>query len=169
MENTMLKKTSSTRVLAVALALALVGCGGGSSSSSDPADAFAGTWIFDSGSIDGTCAGTALAPIDLTGDPLTITKVDATHVAVMLSGNGLMCDVTFQVSGTTGTATGNPTCVFPVNIGGTTMNVTANITSWTLDISSGTLSMSMAGTASICSATGSGTATKQATDAGAGG
>jgi hypothetical protein len=163
-----LTKTCSKGFLAVAIALALVGCSSGSSSSSDPADAFAGTWTFTSGSIDATCAGTALTPIDLTGDPLTISKVSSNQVSVMLSGNGLMCDVTFQVSGSTATPTGNPTCVFPVMIGGTTMSVTANITSWTLDISSGTLSMNMAGTASICSATGSGTATKTS-DGGVGG
>src|SRR5450631_3376346 len=114
-----LTKSSIVRVCgaAAAVALAFVGCGS-SGSSSAPADAFAGNWTFDSGSIDATCAGTALAPIELMGDPLTITKVDATHVTVALTGNGLTCDLNFSVSGSTATVTGTPTCAFPITIGG---------------------------------------------------
>jgi hypothetical protein len=162
-------KSSIARVCGVAAALFLFGCGS-SGSSSDPADAFAGNWTFDSGSIDGVCAGAALSPVELTGDPLTINKVDATHLTVTLTGNGLMCNVNFSVSGSTATATGMPTCAFPVTLAGATMTVTANITQWTLNTSSsGSLSMMMAGTASICSATGTGTASRIGSDGGAGG
>ena len=162
-------KSSIARVCGVAAALFLFGCGS-SSISGDPAAAFAGAWTFGSGSIQPMCNLAGITPFDLTGDTLNVTRVDATHVATMLTGTGVMCDVNFTVTGSTATATSGQTCVVsaPVTIGGVQMNiaVTINISAWTLNVSGDTLTMSMSGSASAegglltCTPTADGTATR---------
>ena len=162
-------KSSIARVCTAAAALFLFGCGS-SSIAGDPAAAFAGNWTFGSGSIEPMCNIAGITPFDLTGDTLTVTRVDATHVATMLTGTGVMCDVDFTVTGTTATATSGQTCIVtaPVTIGGVAMNIAVNIniSTWSLNISGDTLTMAMTGTASAegglltCSPTANGTATR---------
>ena len=154
-----MSKSSIARICGAAAALFLFGCGS-SSSTGDPAAAFAGAWTFGSGSIQPMCNISGITPFDLTGDTLTVIRVDATHVATTLTGTGVMCDVNFTVSGT---------CVVtaPVTIGGTQMNIPVNIiiSTWTLSLSGDTLSMAMTGTATAeslltCAPTADGTATR---------
>jgi len=162
-------KSSILRLRGAAVALFLFGCGS-SSITGDPAAAFAGNWTFGSGSIQPMCNLPGITPFDLTGDTLTVTRVDSTHVATMLTGTGVMCDVNFTVTGTTATATAGQTCVVtaPVTIGGVAMNIAVNIniSTWTLNVSGDTLMMAMTGTASAeggllsCTPTADGTATR---------
>ncbi len=155
-------KSSIARVCGAAAALFLFGCG--SSSSGDPAAAFAGNWTFGSGSLQPQCTPLMVAPFDLTGDTMTIVRVDPTHVSTMLTGSGVMCDVNFTVAGTVATAVSGQTCSVIVPVGATSTTVLIQISSWTLNVSGDTLSMSMSGsaTASVltCSPTADGTATR---------
>ena len=123
-------------------------------------DAFVGTWRYDSGTLaPNMCMvlGTAIPPIPLTGEMITITKMDDNHLNV---NAGSACDVKFTVSGSVATAAGGSTCVVTV------MNipVTLNITSWTLTLTGSTLASSESGSAplggSACTASGTGTLSK---------
>jgi hypothetical protein len=162
-------KSSIAGVCGVAAALFLFGCGS-SSITGDPAAAFAGNWTFGSGAIQPMCNLAGISPFDLTGDTMIVTRVDATHVATMLTGTGVMCDVNFTVTGTTATASSGQTCVVtaPVTIGGTQMNIAVNIniSTWTLNVSGDNLTMAMTGSASAegglltCAPTADGTATR---------
>lgn len=158
-----LTKSSIVRVCGAAAALFLFGCGS-SSTTGDPAAAFAGAWTFGSGTLQPMCTPLTIAPFDLTGDTMTIVRVDPTHVSTMLTGSGVMCDVNFTVAGSTATAVSGQTCVVTVASGTTTIPVTININTWTLNVTGDTLSMSMAGsaTASIltCAPTADGNATR---------
>lgn len=138
-------KSSLVRVCGAAAALLLLGCGS-SSITGDPAAAFAGNWTFGSGSIDATCNVT-IPSFDLTGDTLTITRVDSTHVKTSLQGNGLSCDVNFTVTGSTATAPGGQTCAVTTTVSGTTVTAVIQISAWSLVVSGETLSNSMSGTA----------------------
>jgi len=166
-----LPKSSILRVCGAAAALFLFGCGS-SSTAGDPAAAFAGNWTFGSGSIQPTCAGSLgamITPIDLTGDTLSIVRVDPTHVSTSLTGSGVMCDVNFTVAGTKATAVSGQTCVVTVS----TVAVTVDISAWTLTLSGEMLSMTMNGTATAagilsCTPTADGSATR-ASDGGTGG
>jgi hypothetical protein len=164
-----LTKSSIVRVCGAAAALFLFGCGS-SSIAGDPAANFVGSWTFGSGSIQPMCNLAGIPAVDLTGDTMTITRVDPTHVATMLTGTGVMCDVNFTVTGSTATATSGQTCVVtaPVTIGGVMMNipVTIDISSWTLNVSGDTINIAMSGTASAeggllsCTPTADGMATR---------
>jgi hypothetical protein len=146
----------------VVLALATASCG--SSSSSNP-DSFVGAWTFQSGSIVPNCAGITLSDIDLTGDAVTITKVDSTHVAMVVAATGAMCNVRFTVSGDTATADAGQTCA----ISDSGYSATLNVSRWTLSMASGTITMSMSGTASVsiisCAPTSTGTMVRGGSDA----
>ena len=163
-----LTKASIARVCGMALGIWALGCSSSADVGSDPAAAFAGSWTFSTGMIDPMCSGgLSLTPFDLTGDTLTITRGTSTQVMTMLTGTGFMCDVTFNVSGTTATAEANQTCAFTVAVGGTSTVVTVDISSWTLTVSGDNLTMSMTGSASIpplftCAPSGMGTATRLA-------
>jgi hypothetical protein len=86
-------RASIVRVSAAA-ALLVLGCGGGAG----PADAFVGSWTFDSGSIDfGICGGVVLPPIDFTGAVLTITKDDSTDVTATFAATDVSCDIMYTV------------------------------------------------------------------------
>jgi len=165
-----LTKSSLVRACGAAAALFLFGCGS-SSVSGDPAAAFAGNWTFGSGSIQPMCngLGSTLTPFDLTGDTMTIVRVDPTHVSTSLTGNGVMCNVNFTVSGTTATAESGSTCA--VIVSNTTVNI--SITTWTLTVSGNSLSMSMSGSANAtiftCTPTADGMATRASDDGGTGG
>ena len=165
-----LTKASIARVCGMTLGLFALGCGssGAGGGSSDPA-AFVATWTFTTGAIDPMCTGLGtetLSPFDLTGDTMTITPVDSTHVSTMLTGTGVMCNVTFTVSGQIATAEAGSTCAFTVTIGGSSTAVVVDITSWTLTVSGDSLTMSMAGSAKplsgvvSCTPMGTGTATR---------
>jgi hypothetical protein len=162
-------KSSIVRLCTAAAALFLFGCGS-SSIAGDPAANFAGAWTFGSGSIQPMCNIAGIPPVDLTGDTMTVTRVDSTHVATMLTGTGVMCNVNFTVTGTTATTATGQTCAVtaPVTIAGVMMNiaVTIDISSWTLTVSGDTLTMAMTGTASAeggllsCTPTADGQATR---------
>jgi hypothetical protein len=163
----------------MALGFLALGCGssGSGGGSSDPAAAFAGTWTFGSGSIQPMC-NLNIPAFDLTGDTMKVTSTDATHVATMLTGSGVMCDVNFTVNGDTATAEANQTCVVTTTITllGTPMSLAVNIdiNTWTLSVSGDMLTIAMTGSASAeqgavnCSPTADGTATRSS-DGGAGG
>jgi len=167
-----LTKSSIARVCGAAAALFLFGCGS-SSIAGDPAANFAGNWTFGSGSIQPMCNISGISPVDLTGDTLTIIRVDPTHVSTSLTVSGLMCDVNFTVTGTMATAASGQTCVVTVPVSTMTVAVTIDISAWTLTLSGDTLSMSMNGTATAegilsCTPTAAGSATR-ASDGGTGG
>ena len=167
-----LPKSSIVRVCGAAAALFLFGCGS-SSIAGDPAANFAGNWTFGSGSIQPMCNISGISPVDLSGDTLTIIRVDSTHVSTSLTGSGLMCNVNFTVTGTTATAARGSSCVVTVPVSGTSITVNIVITSWTLTVSGDSLAMSMNGTAAAppllsCTLTADGSATR-ASDGGSGG
>jgi hypothetical protein len=162
-----LKTISIARFCGAAAALLALGCGSNSvTTNSNPTAAFTGSWTFGSGSIQPMCSGITISPFDLTGDTMTITKVDDTHVATMLIGTGVMCDVSFTVSGTTATAASGQTCLVTVDAGTLgTVPVTINISTWTLNVSGDSLTIAMTGTATAagllsCTPTADGTATR---------
>jgi hypothetical protein len=171
MEKTMTLKTSSiARLCGAAAALLVLGCGSsGGNNTTDPSKAFTGTWTFGSGSIQPMCNVTVPA-VDLTGDTMVITKVSDTEVSTTLSGTGLMCNVNFNISGTTATAVTGQTCTVTESImlGATPTNVTVliHITNWTLNVSGNTLTIAMNGTAAdstgllTCNPTADGSATR---------
>jgi hypothetical protein len=173
MEKTMMLKTSSiARLCGTAAALLVLGCGSSSSNNNnggDPSKAFTGSWTFSSGSIQPVCNVTVPA-VDLTGDTMMITKVSDTEVSTTLNGTGLMCNVNFNISGTTATAVAGQTCTVTesVMLGATPTNVTVliHITNWTLNVSGNTLTIAMNGTAAdstgllTCSPTADGSATR---------
>ncbi|HLK89639.1 MAG TPA: hypothetical protein VKZ18_07090 [Polyangia bacterium] len=162
-----LTKSSIARVCGLALGILLVGCSSsGGGTTTDQSAALVGSWTYSSGSIDPMCNLT-ISPFDLTGDTMTVTKVDNTHVQTMLTGNGVMCDVTFSVSNGVAAAEPNQTCAVTEMVTGFgNVAVTIDITAWTLTVSGDTLTMSMNGTASAvggaltCTPMASGTATR---------
>jgi hypothetical protein len=157
--------------LACLLTTSFAACGGGG----DDATKFAGSWSFTSGStVNATCVapGPAMvAPFDLTGLGVTITKVDGSHIKadVMLQADQPACTVTFQVSGSTATADANQTCMVSLNLTGTATAYPIQIKSWTITASAGTLTTQFAGGVFICTATGNGTLVPGSVDAGSSG
>jgi len=129
------------------------GTGGGTGT--DPSATFVGSWTFDSGSVTPMCTGVTVAAISLTGNAVTITEIDASHINFAFSNSELSCSVDFTVSGTTATAEAAQTCTITVMGVSTTFKVTA----WTLMESGGTIAMSVNGTAkvSVVNCTPSGT------------
>jgi hypothetical protein len=157
-------KSSLVRVCGAAAALFLFGCGS-SSIAGDPAANFAGNWTFGSGSIEPMCNLSGISPVDLTGDTLNIIRVDPTHVSTMLTGTGVMCNVNFTVTGTVATAVSGQTCSVIVPVATTNTTVLIQISSWTLNLSGDTLSISMNGTATAagilsCTPSATGSATR---------
>ena len=165
-----LKTISFARVVGAAAALLAFGCGSGSGGGpSNPAAMFTGAWTFGSGAITPMCNVTIPA-FDLTGDTMTITRVSDTEVSTSLTGTGVMCNVNFNVSGTTATAVSGQTCLVTVMItlagAPTTVPVTIYINSWTLNVSGDSLTIAMTGTATAeqglinCTPTADGSATR---------
>ncbi len=161
------KTTSIARLCGAAAAFLLLGCGSNAvMTNSDPAAAFAGSWTFGSGSLQPMCGGlgASIAPIDLTGDTMTIFRVDATHVSTMLTGSGVMCDINFIVNNNTATAETGQTCMVMVDVGGQSQSVPISINTWSLTVSGNTMSMSMTGAANAviftCTPTADGMATR---------
>ncbi|HXT97208.1 MAG TPA: hypothetical protein VN853_12970 [Polyangia bacterium] len=172
-----LTKSSIARVCGLALGILLAGCGSSGSSGGDATAPFVGSWTYSSGSIQPMCNLQGIPPFDLTGDTMTITKGTGSNtVATSLTGNGVMCNVNFTVSGDMATAMSNQTCTVAVNAGALgTVSVLIHISTWTLTVSGNMLSMAMTGTASdstgvlSCNPTANGAATRAASDGGAGG
>jgi hypothetical protein len=163
------KTTSMARLVGAAAALLALGCGSGSGGGSNPAAMFTGAWTFGSGSITPMCNVT-IPSFDLTGDTMTITRVSDTEVSTSLTGSGVMCNVNFNVSGTSATAVSGQTCLVTVMItlagAPTTVPVTINISTWTLNVSGDSLTIAMTGTATAeaglitCNPTADGSATR---------
>lgn len=132
------------------------GKGGMGGSAADATTPFVGSWTFDSGSVTPMCTGVTVAAIQLTGNAVSITRIDATHIGFSFSNSELSCNVDFTVSGTTATAETGQTCSISVMGVSTTFDVSA----WTLTESGNTISMTVSGTAKVavvsCSPSGSG-------------
>jgi len=165
-----LTKSSIARLCGLALGGLLAGCGSSGSGGGDATAPFVGTWTYSSGSIEPNCNIQGIPPFDLTGDTMTITRVSDTEVSTSLTGSGVMCNVNFNVSGTTATAVSGQTCLVTVMItlagAPTTVPVTINISTWTLNVSGDSLTIAMTGTASAeaglitCTPTADGSATR---------
>ena len=140
--------------------------GAGGSTASDATTAFVGSWTFDSGQIAPTCKGVTVGAIALTGNKVSITKVDSGHIVLSFSNSELDCSVAFSVSGATATAEAGQTCSITV-MG---ISTTFDVGTWTLTESGNSISMSFSGTASVSvvSCTPTGTAVLGRADAAAG-
>jgi hypothetical protein len=146
------------KLLVVAFAAAAPSCGGGGGG--DQTTNFGGAWRFSSGQLTATCPGLSLAPFDLTGGPVTITRVD--DGTIMLTLTGTACMVKFQVSGNQGNAAPNQIC--PLAVGGSTQSLT--ITRWTLSLSGDHIDNDITGSASVCMASGTGVLMRDTPDSG---
>ena len=147
--------TSGLRSLAVVV-VALAGLSVGVAGCDDKggADKFVGMWTY-AGAINPNCIGTPVDPIDLTGETVTITSTDSTHVSVAL---GTLCTVNFNVDGSTATAAPNQMCSFNIpGIG----PASVTITKWTLTVSGETVNSDFASTVLICTPSGTGTLTRR--------
>lgn len=142
------------------------GGGNGGAAASDPATAFVGGWTFDSGSVAPTCSGVSVPAIALTGNAVSITKIDTGHINLSFSNSELTCSINFAVSGATATAESAQSCT--IKVSGT--SGTFNVTTWTLTESGNSISMSVSGTAKVAvvSCTPTGTAVLGRVDAAAG-
>jgi hypothetical protein len=135
------------------------GAGGaaGAGSATDPADAFAGYWSFGAGSIAPMCGAINVPAVPLTGNLVTIEKHAPNLITFRFSNPSLTCALEFAVAGSAAIVGPGQTCAFMA------MGVQAPIaiTSWTLMVSGGTMSMTMAGTARVanvnCTPSGTGT------------
>jgi hypothetical protein len=122
-------------------------------------------WTYSTGTLTPmSCMvlGSTIPALDLSGDPVTITLgADSSHLQFSA---GTTCTITFVVSGTTATAASGQMCTIPV------MGIPAviDVTSWTLTLSGDTITTGFSGTAAIggpsCTASGSGTLKRNATD-----
>jgi hypothetical protein len=149
----------SLLALAFAAAPSCGGSGGG-----DQTTNFIGAWRFSSGQLAATCLGSPQAPFDLTGGPVTITKVDDGTITLTLTDTA--CMVKFQVSGNQGSAAPNQLCT--IDVGGSLGMQTITITKWTLSISGDHVDNDITGTASVCMASGTGVLMRDTADAGKG-
>jgi hypothetical protein len=142
--------------------------GAGGNAGGGAAAALAGTWTFQDppssqspSTLQANCPSAAIPDLDLGGDVLTITEVDATHVHVS-STNGINCEVNFGLrSGTTSIFDAAAGQMCTATIGGT--RATVNITSWDLSLTAGTITTMLNGTVTSpvsCSPVGMGTLTK---------
>lgn len=142
--------------LIVVGALLFGACGGGSDGA-DPATAFAGTWVFQDGSVIPSCSGVTFGDIALSGDTAALTRIDAHHIALALSNSELTCRINFAVSESTAIA--DPAQACTISAMGTTVPV--SISSWTLALSESSISMSMSGKVNVvvisCTPSGAGT------------
>jgi hypothetical protein len=138
------------------LALGAAACG---SSGGGNADAFVGTWTFQSGTLtpmNCSLGGTNVPPQDLTGAQLVVTKIDASHVSAMLTST---CTPTFGTSGSTATAAANQTC----GVMASGLTVTVAISSWTMNVTGNSMTTAMSGSVAIlpgCTVSGTGSLTK---------
>jgi hypothetical protein len=142
----------------IALAVA-PSCGGGSAG--DQTTNFVGAWTFKSGALTPICPIPGLSPFDLTGLNLTLTKVDDATISLKINA---ACDVHFRVSGASATALPAQTCT--LDLGGALGPQSVAVTSWTLKIVGDEIDCTIAGRASLCSASGTAVLVRGTTDAG---
>jgi hypothetical protein len=116
------------------------------------ADKFVGSWVY-AGAIDPNCQG--IAAVDLTGDAVTITAADSSHISVELAG---YCTVAFDVDGFTATASSGQKCTFDIpSLGPQAIT----ITKWTLMITGDdVITSDFTGSILVCFPTGTGTLTR---------
>ena len=139
--------------LGCALAIGAMAC-----NSKSGAEKFVGSWTY-AGAINPNCQG--IAAVDLTGDAVTITKSDSSHIRVELAG---YCTVAFDVDAFTASASAGQSCTFDIPGYGA---ATIGITKWTLTFTGDdVLTSDFTGSILICIPTGTGTLTRQG-DAGA--
>src|SRR5262245_6997930 len=146
--------TSGWRTIALAAVLAAVA---GSCSEKGGAEKFVGTWTY-AGSINPNCMNAAA--IDLTGEMVTVTAPDSSHLVVDLGG---FCTVRFNVDGSTASAASGQSCTFDVpGLGPQAIS----IMKWTLTVSTDdVLASDFTGAILFCAPSGTGTLTR-AGDAG---
>lgn len=145
----------------------LLGCGSSSGGGGNAAPFF-GTWTYGSGStltpMSCTFLNTAIPPIDLSGDTVTITAGASASQIDLVQGT-TACTIKFNVSGTTATATSGQMCTLMVN----GVMPVLSVTSWTLMLSGDTLAAGFSGSAPFggtsCTASGSGSLAKNTPDA----
>jgi hypothetical protein len=162
---------SRANLILLAAAASLLGCGSSSPSGGGNAAAYVGTWTYGTGStltpMNCMVLGTTIPALDLTGDTVTIGMGSDSSQVVF--NEGTACSIKFTVNGTTATAGADQSCTIPVD----GVSAVINISSWTLTLSGETLAASFSGSAPIggasCTASGTGSLTKNATDAAASG
>ena len=134
--------------LGCALAIGAMAC-----NSKSGAEKFVGSWTY-AGAINPNCQG--VAAVDLTGDAVTITSSDSSHISVDLAG---YCTIKFDVDGFTASASGGQSCTFEIPTLGPQAIA---ITKWTLTFSGDdVLTSDFTGSILICIPTGTGTLTRQ--------
>jgi len=151
--------TSGLRILGLLGLVVGLAIGVASCSDKTGADKFVGSWTY-AGAINPNCGDAA--PIDLTGEMVTITASDSSHITMQL---GTLCTVKFDVDGTMATAQAGQTCRFDIPGYGP---VDASIKTWTLMVSGDTITSDFSGSVLICLPSGTGTLTRVSTDDGGG-
>lgn len=160
----------SSRVNRIALVAGLLLLGCGSSGGGGNAAPFVGMWTYGNGTLTPTnCTVPILGtipPQDLTGNTVTIgIGSDSSHLQFSA---GPSCNINFSVSGMVATAASGQTCTITVQ--GVAAQI--NVSSWTMTITGDTISTTFSGSAPIggasCTAAGSGTLDRTASDASAG-
>jgi hypothetical protein len=155
----------ANRILLAAASALLLSCGSSSPGTGNAA-AYVGTWTYSNGTLtpmNCTFLGQPIPPLDLTGDPVTISQgSDSTQIQFV---QGTSCTVKFTVNGTVATALPNQSCTIMFD----GQSAVLNVTSWTLTLSNATLAASFSGSAPIggssCTASGTGTLTHNGVDA----
>jgi hypothetical protein len=143
-----------------ALTLSTAACGGGSAA--PQTDSFVGPWTFTSGMLTPACGGgVTVPPFPLAGLSVVFTKVDDSTISLTAGTAG--CTVKFTVSGSTATAAAGQTCTLDVAIAA---GMPIMINKWTLKLSGDQIDSDISGAVLICTATGTGTLTRGAPDAG---
>jgi hypothetical protein len=135
-------------------------CGG---TSAPQTDQFVGNWTFASGELTPVCPGVAgVMPFSIAGGPVTLTKLDATTLSLVLNPQ---CDVHLAVSGSRATVLPAQTCT--LDVGGASGSQVISITTWTLVLSGDHIDNTIAGSVVICTASGTGVLVRDTSDAGA--
>jgi hypothetical protein len=139
-------------LLALALtsaALAAPSCSGGAAG--DQTAGFVGSWAFASGALTPMCPIAGLAPLDLTGGPVLLEKVDDSTLSATLNPT---CVIKFHASGNEATVAAGQTCT--IDLGVPLGPQTIQITTWTLTRSGDRIDCTIAGSVSVCTAMGTG-------------
>jgi len=132
-------------------------CGGGGGG--DQTTKFVGTWTFSSGELTPTCSFIS-TPFMLTGISVMFAKIDDSTISLVI---GTACTVKFKVSGGKGTVEPKQTCTLAVGALGPQA---VAIDTWTLALSGDRIDNTIAGSISICQASGTAVLTRGAPDGG---
>jgi hypothetical protein len=139
-------------VFALALssaALSTPSCGGGAGG--DQTASFVGSWAFASGALTPMCPIAGLSPLDLTGGPVLLERVDDTTLSGTLSPT---CVIKFHASGNRATVEPNQTCTF--DLGAPLGPQAIQIMTWTLTLAGDQIDCTIAGSVNVCTAMGTG-------------